>query len=101
VSVTDLDLGILTGVRPAPAPSFLVDQAQTRADLDAYRALRREVFVAEQGMFSADDADRMDEDPRTVVLLARASDGTVLGGSASRPRSRDATSAGGRAAVSS
>jgi putative N-acetyltransferase (TIGR04045 family) len=80
VSVTDLDLGILTGVRPAPAPSILVDQAQTRADLDAYRALRREVFVAEQGMFSADDADRMDEDPRTVVLLARASDGTVLGG---------------------
>ncbi|GAA2078760.1 GNAT family N-acetyltransferase [Aeromicrobium halocynthiae] len=80
MTIIDLDRGILTGARPAPAPSFLVEQALTRADLEAYRALRREVFVAEQGLFAADDADRIDDDPRTVVLIARAGDGTVLGG---------------------
>jgi putative N-acetyltransferase (TIGR04045 family) len=80
MSIVDLDRGILTGGRPAPAPAFVVSQADTRADLAAYRALRREVFVAEQGIFARDDADRVDDDPRTVVLLARAADGTLLGG---------------------
>lgn len=76
----DLDRGILTGTRPMPGPTFLVAQAQTRADLDAYRALRRQVFVAEQGIFAGDDADRVDDDPRTIVLLARTTEGALLGG---------------------
>ncbi|WP_368671987.1 MSMEG_0567/sll0787 family protein, partial [Jatrophihabitans endophyticus] len=46
----------------------------------AYRALRREVFVDEQGLFTGTDADDVDDDPRTVVLVARTADGTVLGG---------------------
>lgn len=80
MTIVDLDRGILTGARPSPVPTFLVSQAQGRADLDAYRALRREVFVAEQGIFTRDDSDRVDDDPRTVVLLAHATDGTLLGG---------------------
>ena len=80
MTIIDLDLGILTGVRPAPAPTVLVSRAETRAELDAYRALRREVFVAEQGIFARDDADRIDDDPRTIVLVACTPDGTMLGG---------------------
>ncbi|RYI97456.1 MAG: GNAT family N-acetyltransferase, partial [Actinomycetales bacterium] len=75
-----VDRGILTGTRPVPTPTFLVEQAQTRAELDAYRSLRREVFVTEQGIFAGDDADRVDGDPRAIVLLARTPDGTLLGG---------------------
>jgi putative N-acetyltransferase (TIGR04045 family) len=80
MTIVDLDRGILTGVRPAPTPTFLVAQAQTRAELDDYRALRRDVFVAEQGLFARDDADRVDDDPRAIVLVARTPDGTMLGG---------------------
>ncbi|KQX76210.1 MSMEG_0567/sll0787 family protein [Aeromicrobium sp. Root472D3] len=80
MTIVDLDRGILTGTRPSPAPTFLVSQAVGRADLDAYRALRRDVFVAEQGIFDRDDSDRVDDDPRCVVLVARATDGTLLGG---------------------
>ncbi|HEY2204342.1 MAG TPA: MSMEG_0567/Sll0786 family nitrogen starvation N-acetyltransferase [Pseudonocardia sp.] len=39
--------------------------------LAAYRALRRDVFVAEQGLFSGHDRDDVDDDPRAVVLVAR------------------------------
>jgi putative N-acetyltransferase (TIGR04045 family) len=79
MTVTDLDQGILTGLRPAPAPTFLVTQADG-AQLDAYRSLRRQVFVEEQGVFDRDDTDRVDDDPRTIVLVALAPDGTVVGG---------------------
>ena len=50
------------------------------AQVSEYRRLRRDVFVAEQGLFDTDDADRIDDDPRTVVLVALAGDGTVVGG---------------------
>lgn len=80
MTIVDLDRGILTGTRPAPAPTFLVEQAQTRAELAAFRTLRREVFVAEQGIFDRDDFDRVDDDPRAIVLVARTLDGTLLGG---------------------
>ena len=49
----------------------------------AYRALRRTVFVDEQGLFAgrpAADLDACDEDPRAVVLLAHDGDGGLLGG---------------------
>lgn len=81
-----LDLHVLTGVRrdaaPArtPAPGWSVAEAASGAEHAAYRRLRRDVFVAEQGLFARDDLDAVDDDPRTVVLLARAADGTVLGG---------------------
>lgn len=72
---------VLLGTRRA-APeldAFVVVRAEG-AELDAYHALRREVFVREQGLFAGSDADDTDDDPRTIVLVARAVDGEVLGG---------------------
>ena len=81
MTIIDLDRGILTGLRHAPAvPGFLVTEAESALDLAEYDALRREVFVEEQGLFDGNDRDDVDDDPRTVVLLARADDGTLLGG---------------------
>ena len=80
-----LDVSVLTGLASQPAPdrlrdpSYVVVEAET-ADLLAYRRLRDEVFVREQELFAGTDADLVDDDPRTVVLVARAHDGEVLGG---------------------
>lgn len=79
----ELDHGILTGSRRVPASvppdAFIVVRAD-RQDVEAHRRLRREVFVREQGLFATHDHDRADDDPRTVVLVARTPDGQVLGG---------------------
>jgi putative N-acetyltransferase (TIGR04045 family) len=45
--------------RPADGP----------AELAAHHAIRRAVFVAEQGIFTGDDRDEHDEDPATVHVL--------------------------------
>lgn len=88
-----LDVAVLTGHRPASAPdrhrdaSFVVVQAGP-ADLAAYHRLRHEVFVDEQGIFRSTDADLVDEDPRTVVLLARTASGEVVGGVRLHPAPR-------------
>lgn len=74
------ELSILTGLPTAGAAPFLVRPAESAADLAAYHRLRRESFVVEQGLFSGTDRDDVDDDPRAVVLLATAPDGTVLGG---------------------
>lgn len=75
------DLAILTGApRTSTPPVFLVRPADGAADLAAYRRLRRDAFVVEQGLFDGTDADDVDDDPRTHVLIAAAPDGTVLGG---------------------
>ncbi|MHA3023112.1 MSMEG_0567/sll0787 family protein [Mycobacterium sp. BMJ-28] len=71
------DLSILAGTRP-PAP-FLIRPAEL-PDLDGYHRLRREAFVIEQGLFTRTDRDDIDDDHRTVVLVATAPDGRVLGG---------------------
>ena len=88
-----LDDVVLLGARrrpsldPATSEPFVVVRAETRADLEAYHRLRRDVFVGEQGLFAGSDLDDHDDDPRTVVLLARAVSGAsgegageVLGG---------------------
>ena len=81
---TLVDEVVLTGPRRhalgADPDAFVVVRADSPAQLAAYRALRRDVFVAEQGLFTGTDRDDVDDDPRTVVLLARARDGEVLGG---------------------
>src|SRR5882757_2599416 len=46
----------------------------------AYRRLRQDVFVHEQGLFSGHDLDDRDADPRTLVLVAKDRTGTVVGG---------------------
>ncbi|MBL7499397.1 AIR synthase [Frankia sp. CNm7] len=68
-------------------PPYLIEQATDEDSLAAYRRLRRAVFVDEQGLFAdrpAGDLDETDEDPRTVVLVAREIDGPrpgrVIGG---------------------
>jgi putative N-acetyltransferase (TIGR04045 family) len=76
-----VDEVILTGARrTAPSlDSFVVVRAEGPT-VAAYHALRREVFVREQGLFAGSDHDDVDDDPRTVVLVAVAADGEVLGG---------------------
>lgn len=78
-----LDVPILAGVRPAPqhpgASGPSVEVADGTA-LSVYRRLRRESFVAEQSLFVGSDADDLDDDPRTVVLVAHDADGGVVGG---------------------
>jgi putative N-acetyltransferase (TIGR04045 family) len=63
----------------ARQPEFQIEEADAQA-LRAYRALRTEVFVEQQGLFDGDDLDSSDDDPRTIVLVARDPAGVVLGG---------------------
>lgn len=72
------DLSILAGSR-SPA-AFLIRRAEGATDLNGYRRLRREEFVDEQRLFTGSDRDDIDDDPRTVVLVATDPTGTVLGG---------------------
>lgn len=77
-----LDVPLLTGDARrgrAVATGWRIERAD-RAQTAEYRAIRREVFVAEQGIFAADDADRIDDDPRAIVLVCRDAEGGVLGG---------------------
>ncbi len=68
---------LLTGATIRPA-TFLVTATDT-APAD-FLALRREVFVDRFGLFDRDDTDEHDASPHTVTLVARAGDGTLLGG---------------------
>ena len=71
---------MLLGHGHVAAPTWTVAVAESAEDLAAYRALRRDVFVGEQSLFAGTDHDDVDDDPRAVVLVARAVDGSVLGG---------------------
>jgi putative N-acetyltransferase (TIGR04045 family) len=64
----------------ARGPAFTIGVADDPATLAAYRRLRHAVFVEQQGLFARHDLDERDDDPRTVVLVARGPGGTVLGG---------------------
>jgi len=74
------DVPVLTGSRVRLAPTAWEIRVADEAQTQAYRAIRREVFVHEQGLFDAHDRDDIDDDPRTVVLVATTADGDVLGG---------------------
>ncbi len=63
--------------QPAHRPEFHIEPATDRAP---YYRLRTRVFVHQQGLFTGHDRDGRDDDPRTVVLLARDAQGAVLGG---------------------
>ncbi len=71
---------VLLGASPAVTHGWTIERADDPAVLTAYRALRREVFVSEQGLFATSDADEIDADERTVVLVARDASGDVIGG---------------------
>jgi putative N-acetyltransferase (TIGR04045 family) len=64
---------------PPPGPGWQIEEADA-AGVAAHRALRRAAFVEDQGLFTGSDRDDADDDPRTVVLVARAVTGEVLGG---------------------
>ncbi|WP_169986980.1 MSMEG_0567/sll0787 family protein [Microbispora sp. H10836] len=64
----------------ARGPGLRIEQAADAASLRAYRRLRHEAFVREQGLFDGHDLDDRDDDPRTVTLVARDPAGTVVGG---------------------
>ncbi|MFJ6392325.1 MSMEG_0567/sll0787 family protein [Streptomyces sp. NPDC091972] len=64
----------------ARRPAFRIAEADGTADMAAYRELRRAAFVQEQGLFAHHDLDDHDTDPRTVVLVAKDPEGTVVGG---------------------
>lgn len=74
-----LEVPALLGGGRTP-PRFVIEATSERGCLYAYRLLRRRVFVEEQGLFEDDDLDFRDEDPRTVVLVARNPAGVVIGG---------------------
>lgn len=75
--VADGALGaVLTGP-PRRLPRFTVERTDA---VTAYHALRRAVFVQEQGLFAGHDRDDHDDDPRLVVLAAHTPDGEYLGG---------------------
>ncbi len=66
---------------PAAEPAFWIQEAGSAALVAAYRRIRHEEFVREQGLFTGHDLDDRDADPRTIVLVARAADGgEVIGG---------------------
>jgi putative N-acetyltransferase (TIGR04045 family) len=76
------DVPVLTGAPRRTAP-WAIRRAEGD-ELAAYRRLRREAFVDDQHLFAGSDADEVDDDPRTVVLVAVAAGqgdrGAVLGG---------------------
>jgi putative N-acetyltransferase (TIGR04045 family) len=78
------DVEALLGDQLPQAPAFLIEEALDSGTLQAYRDLRRRAFVLQQGLFDGSDLDDRDEDPRTVVLVARdaagPAAGTVIGG---------------------
>ena len=73
-----LEVPVLSGP-PRRVPRFRVEVASAQ-DEAHYLALRRDVFVGEQGLFAGDDRDDTDDDPRRRVLVARTPDGSVVGG---------------------
>lgn len=75
-----LDVTVLTGARPEVAPHFLILPVEDEFARQAYLRLRHEVFVAEQGLFAGSDRDDVDDDPRSVVLVAVDRDRQVMGG---------------------
>ncbi|MBD0862438.1 AIR synthase [Gordonia sp. zg691] len=81
------ELSILSGRRRVVTRSeFLITVAESPAEHTAYRALRHRELVERQELFGRTDVDDTDDDPRTAVLLATTSDGTIVGGVRVAPR---------------
>lgn len=67
--------------RPAPRETrapVTCRLAADAAELAAHHAVRRAVFVAEQGIFTADDRDERDDDPVTLHAVGAVS-GRIAG----------------------
>ncbi|WP_375480745.1 MSMEG_0567/sll0787 family protein [uncultured Jatrophihabitans sp.] len=80
-AISEGELGqVLLGAHGRARRPWAIDIASDLATVRAYHAVRHGVFVDEQGLFAGSDADDVDDDPRALVLVARADDGSVLGG---------------------
>lgn len=55
--------------RSAGSPAQVCRPVRTADERAEHARIRREVFVAEQGLFELDDADEHDADPATVHVL--------------------------------
>jgi len=78
------------GPRLEGPPPFLIVRAQAGSErIAAYRALRRRAFVQQQGLFARDDRDEHDGAAHTIVLVAVAADGEILGGVRLHPEGDD------------
>lgn len=56
-------------VREASSPGIVCAPARSPDALAAHRAIRREVFVREQRLFTGSDLDEHDQDASTICLL--------------------------------
>lgn len=65
-------------VTTPPRPSRVCRPVAGTAELAQHHALRRAVFVQEQGLFDRDDRDARDDEPTTVHVLGLV-DGVVAG----------------------
>ncbi|MCX6395495.1 MAG: AIR synthase related protein [Propionibacteriales bacterium] len=81
---SDVDEVVLLGHRPAP----VIVETDDVGEVTAYRGLREQVFVHDQGLFDRCDLDDVDADPRTRVLVVRDPHGAVLGGVRIHPATR-------------
>jgi putative N-acetyltransferase (TIGR04045 family) len=79
-SVADVLVVLGDAASLARRPAFSIERADDTDAVAAYRRLRVGAFVHEQGLFAGHDLDERDDDPRTVVLVARDRAGTVIGG---------------------
>jgi putative N-acetyltransferase (TIGR04045 family) len=78
------------GPRPAGPAPFLIVRAEPGSDrLTAYWALRRRAFVEQQELFARNDRDEHDGAAHTIVLVAVAAGGEVLGGVRLHPEGTD------------
>lgn len=73
------DVPLLSGARPGTGTAWRIRSADA-ADLAVYHLLRRRSFVDDQGLFDGSDHDDLDDDPRTIVLVAATTDGAIVGG---------------------
>ena len=60
---------LLSRCSSADAPAQVCRAARDAAERAEHARIRREVFVAEQGLFDRDDRDAYDDDPATVHVL--------------------------------
>lgn len=78
------------GPRPfGPAPFLILAVASDDARHARYRALRRQAFVEQQGLFAGSDEDDHDAAPQTCSLVAVDPGGSVLGGVRLHPEGDD------------
>jgi putative N-acetyltransferase (TIGR04045 family) len=59
--------------------AIVFKRAETEAERAGYLAVRRAIFVEEQGMFQGSDVDEHDLDPATLHLVAVSAKGEVVG----------------------